>query len=233
MKIVTKDPSQDPSLDLGFTVGNYETYGGKLYATTGIGDNLAADIALVGSDQGEGWGDNLTLGVETGLTDDYGVRSTWLWTPSEATSVRASVDYTKTETTVGLSRRPTARFADAPQRAGSSGRYLRRPLEHREQRGNRSSGCRAQDQPLVRCRRLREHHRIPGHGYRYRVRSGQHAASARECAHLLPHRPVQPGAATAVERLRSPGLDRRRLLPGPRFRLRAGLERPGACDGLR
>jgi len=104
VQIVTKDPSHDPSLDLGFTVGNYETYGGKLYATTGIGDNLAADIAFVGSDQGEGWGDNLTLGVETGLTDDYGVRSTWLWTPSDATSVRASFDWTKTETTVGLSR---------------------------------------------------------------------------------------------------------------------------------
>jgi iron complex outermembrane receptor protein len=106
VQIVTKDPAKDPSLDIGFTVGNYETYGGKLYATTGIGDNLAADIAFVGSDQGEGWGRNLTLDVETGLTDDYGVRSTWLWTPSDATSVRASVDYTKTETTVGLSRQP-------------------------------------------------------------------------------------------------------------------------------
>ena len=104
VQIVTKDPSQDAQLDIGFTAGNYETFGGKLYATTGIGDNLAADIAFVGSDQGEGWGDNLTLGVETGLTDEYGVRSTWLWTPSDATSVRASVDYTKTETTVGLSR---------------------------------------------------------------------------------------------------------------------------------
>jgi iron complex outermembrane receptor protein len=104
VQIVTKDPSEDAKLDIGFTAGNYETFGGKLYATTGIGDNLAADIAFVGSDQGEGWGDNLTLGVETGLTDDYGVRSTWLWTPSEDTSVRASVDWTKTETTVGLSR---------------------------------------------------------------------------------------------------------------------------------
>src|SRR5512134_2934368 len=26
VQIVTKDPSQDPSLDIGFTVGNYETY---------------------------------------------------------------------------------------------------------------------------------------------------------------------------------------------------------------
>src|SRR5262245_29592589 len=106
VQIITKDPSQDRSLDIGFTVGNYETYGGKLYATTGLGDNLAADIAFVGSDQGEGWGRNVTLDVETGLTDTYGARSTWLWTPSDATSVRASVDYTKAETTVGLSRQP-------------------------------------------------------------------------------------------------------------------------------
>ena len=107
VQIITKDPSQDPTLDIGFTVANYETYGGKLYATTGIGDNLAADIAFVGTDQGKGWGRNLTLDVETGLTDSYGARSTWLWSPSDATAVRASVDYTKTETTVGLSRQPS------------------------------------------------------------------------------------------------------------------------------
>jgi iron complex outermembrane recepter protein len=104
VQIVTKDPSHDASMKIGLTAENYSTYGGKLYATTGLGDNLAADIAFVGSDQGDGWGRNLTLGVDTGLTDDYGVRSTWLWTPSDATSVRASVDWTKTDTTVGLAR---------------------------------------------------------------------------------------------------------------------------------
>jgi iron complex outermembrane recepter protein len=114
VQIITKDPSQDASMDIGFTAANYETFGGKLYATTGIGDNLAADIAFVGSDQGEGWGRNRTLDVETGLTDDYGVRSTWLWTPSDATFVRASFDWTKTETTVGLSRQaaPGSRSID-------------------------------------------------------------------------------------------------------------------------
>jgi iron complex outermembrane receptor protein len=114
VQIITKDPSQDAGMEIGFTAANYDTFGGKLYATTGLGDNLAADIAFVGSDQGEGWGRNLTLGVDTGLTDDYGVRSTWLFTPSEDTSVRASFDWTKTETTVGLSRQaaPGARSFD-------------------------------------------------------------------------------------------------------------------------
>jgi iron complex outermembrane receptor protein len=104
VQIITKDPKHDPSMEIGVSAANYQTFGGKLYATTGLGDNLAADIAFVGSDQGDGWGRNLTLGVDTGLTDDYGVRSTWLWTPSDATTVRASFDWTKTETTVGLSR---------------------------------------------------------------------------------------------------------------------------------
>ena len=104
VQIITKDPSHDPSLEIGVSAANYETFGGKLYGTTGLGDNLAVDIAFVGNDQGEGWGENLTVGGDVGLTDDYGVRSTWLWTPSDDTKVRASFDWTKTETTVGLSR---------------------------------------------------------------------------------------------------------------------------------
>jgi len=69
VQIVTKDPSHDASMKIGLTAENYSTYGGKLYATGGLGDTLAADIAFVGSDQGDGWGKNLTLGVDTGLTD--------------------------------------------------------------------------------------------------------------------------------------------------------------------
>ena len=104
VQIVTKDPQHDPYAQIGLSAANYETYGGDLYATTGLGENLAVDIALVGSDQGEGWGRNLTLDVENGLTDEFGVRNVWLWEPSDATTVRAAFDYTKTETTVGLSR---------------------------------------------------------------------------------------------------------------------------------
>ena len=61
VQIITKDPSHDPSLEVGVSAANYQTFGGKLYGTTGLGDNLAVDIAFVGNDQGEGWGENLTV----------------------------------------------------------------------------------------------------------------------------------------------------------------------------
>jgi iron complex outermembrane receptor protein len=104
VQIITKDPSEDTSVKVGMSVANYDTIAGKLYATTGFGENLAADIAFVGSDQDKGWGRNTTLDIDTGWTDDYGVRSTWLWTPTDKTNVRTSLDWANIRTTVGLSR---------------------------------------------------------------------------------------------------------------------------------
>src|SRR6187455_515254 len=39
VQIITKDPSHDPSLEVGVSAANYQTFGGKLYGTTGLGDN--------------------------------------------------------------------------------------------------------------------------------------------------------------------------------------------------
>ena len=136
VQIVTKDPQHDPYAQIGLSAANYETYGGDLYATTGLGENLAVDIALVGSDQGEGWGRNLTLDVENGLTDEFGVRNVWLWEPSDATTVRAALRLHQDR---DHSRPVAPGVTGCPlhQRPGTAGRHLRRSEQHPEQPGDR------------------------------------------------------------------------------------------------
>lgn len=43
INVITKDPSHTPSLTVGAGYGNYDTYTGNLYATTGLGDRVAVD----------------------------------------------------------------------------------------------------------------------------------------------------------------------------------------------
>jgi len=91
--IVTKEPSQQSQLDMQVGYGNYQTWEANLYGTTGIGKNLAIDIAYHSREQNEGWGRDLTTGQEINLGKEYGVRSKLLWTPSDALSVELMVDH--------------------------------------------------------------------------------------------------------------------------------------------
>lgn len=82
---VTKDPVHAPSLDVTLGYGNYDTWSGSLYGTTGISENIAADIAIVGENQEEGWGENLYTGDDAHASYRFSVRSKWVWTPSDNT----------------------------------------------------------------------------------------------------------------------------------------------------
>ncbi len=89
VQIITKDPSTTPSVDLSVGYANYDTVSASLYATSGLADNLAFDIAATYANQGKGYGRNLVTGDPTGLQakDDYAVRSKLLWNPTENTKV--------------------------------------------------------------------------------------------------------------------------------------------------
>lgn len=102
IQIITKEPSSTPSANVRMSYGNYETAEGSFYGTTGIGENLAADIALTGRDQGSGWGTGAVSGDDTYTADEFGARNTWLWTAGDATSVRVSLDYTRSNSQYGL-----------------------------------------------------------------------------------------------------------------------------------
>ncbi|MFA7387694.1 MAG: TonB-dependent receptor [Thiohalobacteraceae bacterium] len=74
--IITRDPDGDETIVKG-KVGyaNYETVSGQLYASTPLTQNLAVDLALMGQDQGKGWGRNLTRNVRIKTDDHWGARS--------------------------------------------------------------------------------------------------------------------------------------------------------------
>jgi len=106
VQIVTKDPTKEPTARVGISYDDYDTVEGNLYAAGGFGQSFAADIALYGADQGEGYGFNVATGSETLMRTEYAARSVLLFTPTDQTSVRVALDYVDTENSVGIARQP-------------------------------------------------------------------------------------------------------------------------------
>ena len=93
IQVVTRDPQQAPSLDANVGYANYNTGSASFYGTTGITQNLAADIAVVAQDQTEGWGRNVYTPEQTYFQKFIELRSKWLLTIDEATTARLTLDY--------------------------------------------------------------------------------------------------------------------------------------------
>ena len=93
INIRTLDPQQEPSGNLTVGYGNYNTFTGKVYLTSGITEHLAADIAGFVSLQGDGWGKNLFDGKDVGKSDQYAIRSKWLYEPGDRDQFRLIGDY--------------------------------------------------------------------------------------------------------------------------------------------
>src|SRR5262249_53000639 len=72
INIKTRMPSEALSLDVSAGYGNYGTEKGTLYATGGLTDKLAADIAVMVTNQSEGFGKNLFTGRDVYKTNDLG-----------------------------------------------------------------------------------------------------------------------------------------------------------------
>lgn len=102
--VITRDPSQESYVSGSVSYGNYDTTGMKLYGTTGISDNVAADLAVFFKDQGNGWGENLTTGTDVNATEEFGIRSKWLISPSENTDIRLTADYAELTSSVGIQK---------------------------------------------------------------------------------------------------------------------------------
>ncbi|MET0985243.1 MAG: TonB-dependent receptor, partial [Steroidobacteraceae bacterium] len=103
IQVFTKNPTQEPALDVSLGYGNYDTKTGSFYATGGLSDTLSANIAAYGGDQGSGWGDNPTTGKDAFETNKYyGGRVKLLWEPSDATSVLFNLDHDNTKSSQGF-----------------------------------------------------------------------------------------------------------------------------------
>jgi iron complex outermembrane receptor protein len=93
IQVTTRDPSATPTLDVSLGYGNYGTYETKLYGSTGVTSNLAADIAVLYRDQSQGWGRYVLTGDEAFTSHDIAVRNKWLWTPLDSTRVTLAANY--------------------------------------------------------------------------------------------------------------------------------------------
>lgn len=99
--IITREPGDTATVKASLGYGNYQTIRGQVYASTPLTDNLAADIAITGSDQGKGWGKNLLTGDDAMYGHFVGARSKIVWKPGAATKVVATGDFRKSMDNVG------------------------------------------------------------------------------------------------------------------------------------
>lgn len=95
IQVVTKDPSQNSAVDMSLGYGNYDTVDATFYGTTGLGQNLAADVAVIYHDQNDGYGRNVTLDKDIFKNSNFGIRSKLLWTPTDRTRVTLIGDYSR------------------------------------------------------------------------------------------------------------------------------------------
>ncbi|MHA3791126.1 TonB-dependent receptor [Sphingomonas sp. YL-JM2C] len=95
IQIITRTPTHTPTVEGSLSYGNYDTVAGKLYASTGLTDAIAMDVAVALQRQGDGYGTNLTTGRDVGIEEYSVVRSKLVF--DNAGPVRAVLtgDYSK------------------------------------------------------------------------------------------------------------------------------------------
>ena len=94
VQVITKNPSFDPQMKFDVGYANYDTVSASAYVSSGLTDNIAANLAVQYQDQGDGWGRNITTGEERFYSRDFSARGKLLLTPSDATEVVLSGNYT-------------------------------------------------------------------------------------------------------------------------------------------
>lgn len=104
IQVITADPSYMTSLRANVGYSSFDTVDGSVYATTGIADGIAFDIAGQLIDQGKGWGKNLTTGSDVNKTDSRSIRSKLLLEPNDDFRAVLSAGYVKVKSDVGNAR---------------------------------------------------------------------------------------------------------------------------------
>jgi len=97
IQIITKDPSQTPSMKGSISYGNYDTVEASLYGTTGLGDKVSMNIAGFVRKQGDGYGINVPTGGRANYTDTAAVRGKLLIKPGDGTRVTIGGYYAHTD----------------------------------------------------------------------------------------------------------------------------------------
>ncbi|WP_068874785.1 MULTISPECIES: TonB-dependent receptor [unclassified Phenylobacterium] len=87
IQTITKTPSHDREAIVGLSYGSYSILKGDFYGTTGLTENLAADLSIAFREQGDGTGTERVRGIDIGFEEYQNLRTKVLWTPGEDTDV--------------------------------------------------------------------------------------------------------------------------------------------------
>jgi iron complex outermembrane receptor protein len=93
ISISTKNPTQDFHTDDVISYGNFDTISSSAYVTGGLTKDLAADLSVYYSDQGDGWGHNLYTGADVYRAESKAIRTKLLYTPTDSDTLTLSADY--------------------------------------------------------------------------------------------------------------------------------------------
>lgn len=101
--VITKEPGTDPELDVSASYANYDTVQLNFYGSTPLSDTLAANMAVLYINQGDGWGENVFTGNDVFKFKDIGVQGKLRWDPGSDTTITLRGFFDKVETDQGNS----------------------------------------------------------------------------------------------------------------------------------
>ena len=101
--VITKEPGRVASVDMAASYASYDTVQANFYGSTPISDTLAANVALLYIDQGDGWGRNQFLGADAFKFHDFGAQAKLRWEPGPNTRITLRGLYDRTVTDQGNS----------------------------------------------------------------------------------------------------------------------------------
>lgn len=100
--IITKDPSYTPTGKISVGIGNFESSAASAYFSTGLTDNLAADLALLYQND-EGYVDDVIRGGKIASQTFRAVRTKFKYEPRDWASFTLSADLSASDNTTTVS----------------------------------------------------------------------------------------------------------------------------------
>lgn len=101
----TRNPDFETTGDVSVGYDDFDTITTQAYGSTGLTENIAANLAVYAVDQGEGWGKNVVTGEDVLTNESWGVRSKMLIEPDPSTTVLLGATFNKRESDQGMAQR--------------------------------------------------------------------------------------------------------------------------------
>ena len=101
IQIITRDPPKNFAAKVKVGYANYDTFSGSAYIGGPIGSLVSADLSVYFTDQGQGWGHNLTNGADVNLAKDKAFRTKWVYQPTDLTKAVLAFDFDDRRSDIG------------------------------------------------------------------------------------------------------------------------------------